>query len=550
MTPHGVQPPADRSDRALLAYLQQELSAPAEAIAGYAEILLDEAERNGHGEFRDDLEKIRAASRSLIDFIASLVSGSRAPARESSEDSEDSRRLLRHNLRTPINAIKGYGEMLREDAEGVDDARALVSDLNRLLEEASRFLERIDSLVSFSLPQAEAPEKSAEIAAVPVSAMVAHRFVSSVQPISEGEADSVAGLPSRILVVDDNASNRELLKRRLERQGHSVALAENGSGSLEMLRQAPFDLILLDLLMPDISGFDVLSILKSDPALRDIPVIVISALNEIDSIVRCIEAGAEDYLAKPFDPVLLRARIGSSLEKKHLRDREREALEALRIEKERSEQLLLNILPAPIVARLKSGETVIADHVSDVTILFADFVGFTELSSRLPAPDLVGVLGRVFSAFDSLALKFGVEKIKTIGDAYMVACGLFGNRDDHAHAVADMALAMAETLETLNDTLPAPLEIRMGINSGDVVAGVIGAHKFIYDIWGDAVNIASRLESNSMPGRIQVSRSTYEHLCMDFILKPRDGLEIKGKGAMEAFFLTGRKERAASRSHK
>ena len=541
MMSHGFQPSADRSDRALLAYVQQELSAPAEAIAGYAEILLDEAERNGHGEFRDDLEKIHAASRSLIDVIASLVSRSRAPTRGPSEDSEDYRRHLRHDLRTPINAIKGYGEMLREDAAGVDDAQALVSDLNRLLEEASRLLERIDGLVSFSLPETDAPAKDAEIGSGPVSAMVAHRFVASVQPISENEADSVAVQPSRILVVDDNASNRELLKRRLERQGHSVALAENGSRSLEMLREAPFDLILLDLLMPDISGFDVLSILKSDPALRDIPVIVISALNEIDSIVRCIQAGADDYLAKPFDPVLLRARIGSSLEKKHLRDREREALDALRIEKERSEQLLLNILPAPIIARLKSGETVIADHVSDVTILFADFVGFTELSSRLSAPELVGVLGRVFSAFDGLALKFGVEKIKTIGDAYMVACGLFDDRDDHAHAVADMALAMAETLDILNDTLPTPLEIRMGINSGDVVAGVIGAHKFIYDIWGDAVNVASRLESSSLPGRIQVSASTYEHLGGDFILAPRDGLEIKGKGAMEAFFLTGRR---------
>jgi class 3 adenylate cyclase len=541
MMSHGFQPSADRSDRALLAYVQQELSAPAEAIAGYAEILLDEAERNGHGEFRDDLEKIHAASRSLIDVIASLVSRSRAPTRGPGEDSEDYRRHLRHDLRTPINAIKGYGEMLREDAAGVDDAQALVSDLNRLLEEASRLLERIDGLVSFSLPETDAPANDAEIGSGPVSAMVAFRFVASVQPISENEADSVAVQPSRILVVDDNASNRELLKRRLERQGHSVALAENGSRSLEMLREAPFDLILLDLLMPDISGFDVLSILKSDPALRDIPVIVISALNEIDSIVRCIQAGADDYLAKPFDPVLLRARIGSSLEKKHLRDREREALDALRIEKERSEQLLLNILPAPIIARLKSGETVIADHVSDVTILFADFVGFTELSSRLSAPELVGVLGRVFSAFDGLALKFGVEKIKTIGDAYMVACGLFDDRDDHAHAVADMALAMAETLDILNDTLPTPLEIRMGINSGDVVAGVIGAHKFIYDIWGDAVNVASRLESSSLPGRIQVSASTYEHLGGDFILAPRDGLKIKGKGAMEAFFLTGRR---------
>ena len=248
--------------------------------------------------------------------------------------------------------------------------------------------------------------------------------------------------------------------------------------------------------------------------------------------------------------MLLRARIGSSLEKKHLRDRERAANEALRIEKERSEQLLLNILPAPIVARLKSGERVIADHIRDVTILFADFVGFTELSSRLPAPELVGVLGCVFSAFDGLAHKFGVEKIKTIGDSYMVACGLFGKRDDHAHAVADMALAMAETLEILNDTLPAPLEIRMGINSGDVVAGVIGAHKFVYDIWGDAVNVASRLESSSLPGRIQVSRSTYQHLGGDFILTPRDGLKIKGKGAMEAYFLTGRRTGAACRSDK
>jgi class 3 adenylate cyclase/CheY-like chemotaxis protein len=548
MTSHGFQPPADRSNRALLAYLQQELSAPAEAIAGYAEILLDEAERNGHGEFRDDLEKIHAASRSLIDYIASLVSRSHASAGGPSEDSEDYRRLLRHDLRTPINAIKGFGEMLREDAASVENTRALVSDLNRLLEEASRFLERIDGLVSFSFPETQA--KNAEVGAEPVSARVAHRFVASVQPISEREADSVPVLPSRILVVDDNASNRELLKRRLERQGHSVALAENGSRSLEMVREASFDLILLDLLMPDISGFDVLSVLKSDDALRDIPVIMISALNEIDSIVRCIEAGAEDYLAKPFDPVLLRARIGSSLEKKRLRDREREALEALRIEKARSEQLLLNILPAPIIARLKSGETLIADHVSNVTILFADFVGFTELSSRLPAPDLVGVLGRVFSAFDRLTLKFGVEKIKTIGDSYMVACGLFGSRDDHAHAVADMALAMAETLESLNDTLPAPLEIRMGINSGDVVAGVIGAHKFVYDIWGDAVNVASRLESNSLPGRIQVSRSTYEHLGSDFILSPRDGLKIKGKGAMEAYFLTGRKQGAACRSDK
>jgi len=540
MISHGDQPPADRTDRALIAYIKQELSAPAEAIAGYAQILLDEAKNNDQAQFREDIEKIQLATRSLSNLIASLVGPFRSHARKASDDPEEYRRRLRHDLRTPINAIKGYGEMLREDAAELDKSSALVTDLDQLLGEASRLLERIEGVVSFSLPDVEVSTEDAEAGAGPVSAEVARRFVTSVQPISERETDNVASLPSRILVVDDNASNRDLLKRRLERQGHAVVLAENGSSALALVKEVQFDLVLLDLLMPDISGLDVLLILKSDLSLRDIPVIMISALNEIDSIVRCIEAGAEDYLAKPFDPVLLRARIGSCLEKKRLRDREREASEALRIEKERSEQLLLNILPAPIVERLKGGETVIADHLTNVTILFADFVGFTEFSSKLPAPELVGVLGRVFSAFDRLALQFGVEKIKTIGDAYMAACGLFGQRDDHAHAVGDMAMAMIETLRSLNDELPTPLEIRIGINSSDVVAGVIGTHKFIYDIWGDAVNVASRLESTSLPSSIHVSTETYECLRSDFILKPRGGLEVKGKGSMQTYFLISR----------
>jgi CheY-like chemotaxis protein len=302
------QPPADRTDRALIAYVQQELSAPAEAIAGYVEILLEEAEKGAPHEFREDLGKIQIASRALGALIASLMGPIRD--RDDTADPEADRRRLRHDLRTPINAIKGYGEMLREDAAALDDARAFVDDLDQLLAEASRFLERIDGLVDFS-----SADDALSTGNALDPAKVAHRLVASVQPIAQGEADSLAALPSRILVVDDNASNRDLLKRRLERQGHFVTLAENGIAALALVREAAFDLILLDLLMPDISGFDVLLTLKGDSSLRDIPVIMISALNELDSIVRCIEAGADDYLAKPFDPVLLRARIGASLEK-------------------------------------------------------------------------------------------------------------------------------------------------------------------------------------------------------------------------------------------
>jgi adenylate cyclase len=325
-----------------------------------------------------------------------------------------------------------------------------------------------------------------------------------------------------------------------------VLQAEDGTIALELLEKEVIDLVLLDLMMPGISGYDVLALLKRDPRFREIPVIMISALTELDSIVRCIEAGADDYLAKPFDPVLLRARVGSSLEKKHLRDREREMVEALRVEKERSEHLLLNILPTEIVKRMHGGETVIADQLSNVTILFSDLVGFTKLSSRLSAADLVRLINRLFSEFDRLALSLGIEKIKTIGDAYMVVGGLPEPRADHAPAVANMALAMIEVVERMNREFSTPLQMRIGIHSGDVVAGVIGTHKFAYDIWGDAVNIASRMESHSLPNRIQISAATYRHLKDSFRLEPHGSVDIKGKGPMETYFLLGRVDEVVS----
>src|SRR5262249_6686049 len=250
-------------------------------------------------------------------------------------------------------------------------------------------------------------------------ASMVESLLKSVRPVAANESDRAAVRPSSVLLVDDNASNRDLLSRRLQRQGHTVLLAGDGARALDLVAQEAIGLVLLDLMMPGISGYDVLTLLKRDPRFREIPVIMISALSEHDSVVRCIEAGADDYLTKPFDATLLRARVGSSLDKKHMRDREREMVKALRIEKERSEQLLLNILPKAIVSRLHGGETVIADQLSNVTILFADLIGFTKLSSQITASDLVGLLSGLFSEFDQLALKLGVEKIKTIGDAYM-----------------------------------------------------------------------------------------------------------------------------------
>jgi adenylate cyclase len=204
----------------------------------------------------------------------------------------------------------------------------------------------------------------------------------------------------------------------------------------------------------------------------------------------------------------------------------------LRSEQETSERLLLNILPEAIALRLKQGENTIADSFSDVTILFADLVGFTELSSRTTPQELVKLLNCIFSDFDQLTEKYHLEKIKTIGDNYMVASGL---------PIADMALEMQEIMIKFNENKGESLHLRIGINSGSVVAGVIGTKKFIYDLWGDAVNTASRMESQGIPGKIQVTESTYQLLCQKYIFEPRGSIYVKGKGNMITYFLQGKK---------
>lgn len=349
------------------------------------------------------------------------------------------------------------------------------------------------------------------------------------------------GDESSVLVVDDNEVNRDLLARRLQRQGHAVTVAEDGLQALELMRSAPFDLVLLDIMMPHMNGYQVLENLKADEKLRHIPVIMISAVDDIDSIVRCIELGAEDYLSKPFNPVLLKARISACLEKKRLRDQEQAYSQELAEEKEKSERLLLNILPQAIAERLKQGETTIADSFSDVTVMFADLVGFTKLSTHLSPAELVELLNQIFSAFDELADRYGLEKIKTIGDAYMVVGGLPTPSDNHAEAIAEMAIDIQAAIAKMRTKSDRPLSIRIGINTGPVEAGVIGTKKFTYDLWGDTVNVASRMESLGVAGGIQVTVATYERLRDKYIFEERGLLQVKGKGDMMTYLLLGRK---------
>jgi len=524
----------DRLNRALTAFLRQEVQAPASAVTDFLDMIIEDARASESENLLADLNRMRGASVQLNAFVRSLIQDSTSDRRQD-ETLDAFHRRLRHDMRTPLNAIKGYSELLIEDmADG--GGHPLQADLVKLKESADQLLGQVDAMVALARQQdAGVAEDESRAHKIDVVADV----LRALEPLPAEAAARGHVNASRILVIDDNAANRDVLERRLTREGHQVVSAANGAAALELVVEQEFDLILLDLIMPEMSGFEVLRRLKAAEHTRHIPVIVISALDEIDSVVRCIEAGAEDYLTKPFNPILLRARIGASLERKWLRDREKKFVADLEQEKERSETLLLNILPQSIVDRIRNGETAIADRFAEATILFCDVVGFTTLIQELPADRTIDFLSRIFSAFDRLAAEGGVEKIKTIGDAYMVAAGIPEAQSDHAERIAALAPRMLDAVAAVADATRLDLKARIGIHSGPIIAGVIGTHKFVYDVWGDTVNTASRMESHSLPGRIQLSAATRDALGDHFKLEPRGLIEVKGKGMMETYFLNG-----------
>lgn len=342
-----------------------------------------------------------------------------------------------------------------------------------------------------------------------------------------------------ILVVDDSDDIRRLISIYLELQGHQIKEARNGREALDLLNKSSFDLVLLDMMMPEVTGREVLEVIKSTPTLSHLPVVVISAANELRTVVQCIELGAEDFLPKPFEPAILFARVNAALERKRLRDREQAYLQSLEDERIKAERLLLNVLPKPIAERLLNERRVIVDRFADVTVLFVDIVNFTDVAARVEPEEMVEWLNDVFSTFDELAARYGLEKIKTIGDAYMVAAGLPTQRLDHAAAAAIMALNICALASRMTTPDGEPLQLRLGLHSGPVIAGVIGTTKFSYDLWGDTVNTASRMESHGLPNRIQATTAIYQTLCAQFEFEPRGLVTIKGKGEMPTYWLTG-----------
>ncbi len=341
-----------------------------------------------------------------------------------------------------------------------------------------------------------------------------------------------------ILIADRQDAARHTLRKLLANQGYTFIMAEDGLETLEKASAFIPDLVLLDVMMSGIDGFEVCKRLRKDPELAEIPIIIVTALGDRPSRVRGLESGANDYVPKPVDRIELLARVGTAVE---YNLRRKESLAMLQESLTETEHLLQNTIPESVAKRLRKTSDIFADRFDEVSILFADIVGFTKLSAQVPPTVLVRMLNETFSSFDRLSEKHGVEKIKTVGDTYMAAGGLPELRPDHAEALAELALDMQAGIPRLNATfhnvINKQLRIRIGISTGPVVAGVIGMKKYVYDLWGDTVNVASRMEKICPEGSIQVAESTYNRLKYRYILKRRRPIHVKNKGWMKGYLL-------------
>ncbi|MEO7413762.1 MAG: adenylate/guanylate cyclase domain-containing protein [Opitutaceae bacterium] len=513
-------------DEEALNRLRHDLRTPLNQIIGYTEMLIETAGESAPAILLEDLQRLAAAGGQIL----AILNEGLAPWKF--EAGKIDLAPLRRSLLTILTSVLGYRDLCEETARAhhLDEA---VSDLEKI-GQAARHLRMMLDQDSFAERYALGTPLQSTTGSGPSGTHSGSRATVS---------ESTVPMPGsgHLLVVDDEPLNREMLMRRLNRMGFTVSGAENGVLALELMAREAFDLVLLDIMMPVLDGFKTLERMKADETLRHVPVIMLTALDEVSSTVRCIEAGAEDYVPKPFNPVILRARISASLEKKRLRDQERAYLAEIQAERAKSERLLLNVLPKAIGDRLKAGENTIVDAVPEATVMFADIVNFTGIAALLTPAQTVAWLNEIFSDFDVLVERYGVEKIKTVGDSYMVVGGVPLPVSDHAMRCADMAIAMVESMRKFNERNRLTWQIRVGMHTGPLVAGIIGSKKFAYDLWGDTVNIASRLESHGEPGMIQLSETTAALLTPSFDLEARGHLALKNRGTMAAFVLVARK---------
>ncbi|MEX1666936.1 adenylate/guanylate cyclase domain-containing protein [Zhongshania arctica] len=509
-------------DRIFKAYLddqRQSLQAPLASVFAFTEALLELAVISHSAELTADVKKIAKAASTMIEMLGSVST--------LSADSQTELSRLRHDLRNAIGLVDGFGDILLEDC---DDEQAC--DYIRQIRHQSRLFQ--GRLEHFDLSD---DDKAA-------SDPIAEIFKSFKRGIIRDDQEHMA---ASILVVDDNDSSRDLLAHQLQRQNYMVIEAASGERCLEIMRSAEPDLVLLDLVMPDMNGYEVLQVIRGDEALRRIPVVVVSGMQDEEGAVRCIDAGASDYLLKPVNGTLLRARISALLEAKGWRDREREYLAEL----EKSQRFIRKIfgryLSDEIVQRLldDSDGLELGGELRQVTILMADIRGFSALSQQLGPQQCVKLLNNYFGEMTEVIQRFRGTVDEFVGDGILVIFGApLSDKDDCDRALA-CAVAMQLAIKDVNarnlaDGLPE-ISMGIGLNTGDVVAGNVGSDlRSKYGVVGHNVNLAGRIESCTVGGQILAAPATVAAASIEILSGDSVPVSLKGMGdALELIEILG-----------
>ncbi len=326
-----------------------------------------------------------------------------------------------------------------------------------------------------------------------------------------------------ILAVDDSVENLQVLTSLLK-DDYKIKVAKAGQKALELAEMAPLpDLILLDVIMPEMNGFEVCKLLKANPKTQKIPVIFLTALNEVADETHGLRLGGADFISKPINPDIVKARINIHL--------------ALQKERQKSESLLKILLPDNVINDLMVKGSHKPEIHKNVSILFCDFVGFTRISGSVSPEFLIEELTEIYGKFDEICHNHGAMRIKTIGDAYMAASGIHTSKENHAGNLVETGLHFINYLNERNKTATQQWNCRIGINSGEVIAGIIGKSRFIYDIMGNDVNIASRVESKGKHMQVTISKATRDLLSASYSFESQGMIELKGAGEMELFIV-------------
>jgi adenylate cyclase len=531
----------ERTPRALWSHLRHELRTPLNAIIGYSEMLLEDADDAGLGDFAADLKQVLVAGRQLLAIVNELLDAQKLASDDVAFNLESLIANLDYQARAPLNGVIGYSEILLENAAEQEQAE-MIPDLEKIHAAGNLFLARLNNIIDFS--SLDAGLKRPSPGAADQSPLI-DSVMASLRELAQESAALTGGETGALLVVDDNEINRDLLSRYLARLGHTVQTAPDGKKALEMIDSGAFDLVLLDIMMPELNGYQVLQHLQDSPAWRDLPVIMISALDEMDSVVRCIELGAADYLAKPFNPVLLRARVGACLEKKRLRDLEKEQKRqlqelnaALEVRNRFIRQTFGRYLSDDIVESIleRPDGLKIGGEKRQATILMSDLRGFTSLSEGLPAEDVVAMVNIYLETMTDIILKYQGTIDEFIGDGILVIFGApFQRLDDARRAVAcavEMQLAMASVNDRNRQAGYPEVALGIGINTGPMVVGNIGSKKRMkYGVVGSNVNLTARIESYTVGGQIFISENTLN--ASGDIVRVDNAMQVSPKGVKE-----------------